>query len=129
MGWGGKDAGKGWGGKDAGKGWGGKGGSRPNKESKVWIGGLPDTITEEEIKQNFAQAGTIVFAKTLKGGTAKIEFSSPDEAKKAISLFNGAQVGAGTLEVDAWTGKDPSASGDGGSKGWTPVQPAGKGWR
>merc|ERR1712151_1335756 len=105
-GWGGKDAGKGWGGKDAGKGWGGggKGGPRPNKESKVWIGGLPDTITEEEIKQNFAQAGTIVFAKALKGGTAKLELSSPAEAKKAIELFNGAQVGDGTLEVDAWTG-------------------------
>merc|ERR1712137_966052 len=113
MGWGG--AGKSWGTQQSfgGKGWGGGGGKGPrgNKEAKVWVGGVPETVTVEELKQNFEQAGTVVFSKKLSGGTALIEFSTPDEAKKAVTLFNGAQVGDGTLEVDSWTAKDAGASG------------------
>merc|ERR1712113_1191454 len=79
--------------------------SKQNKDCTVWVGGIPEGVSEEEIKENFGQAGTVTRARMLKGGTASVEFGTPDEATQAISMFNGSQVGDSLLQVDAWTGK------------------------
>merc|ERR1712039_169767 len=105
--------GGGWGGKGGkgGGGWGGKGGGgggwkKEDPSKKVWVGNIPEGISQEEIAENFKQAGTVVKANlTTKTRTGIIQFSTAAEAKQAIAMFNGSEVGGATLHVDEWTSK------------------------
>lgn len=105
----------------------GKSGKTGSKDAscKVYVGQLPYSATWQDLKDHFAQAGTVVYAKVLcdhamndkgaKGcnrdgwskGTAVVEFSSPKEARKAISLLNGSEMdgkkGSRSIVVDEWT--------------------------
>merc|ERR1712187_660983 len=102
---GGGGGGKSWGG-SGGKSWGGgKGGQPRDRSTTVWVGNIPAGLTQEEIAENFGQAGTIKKTNLTKGGTGIIEFSTAAEAKQAISMFNGSEVNGSALHVDAWTGK------------------------
>lgn len=63
---------------------------------KLYVGNLEYSVTSEEIKEHFAQAGTVEDAVVISdkySGRSKgfgfVEFSSDDEAKKAIEMFNG----------------------------------------
>merc|ERR1712151_703041 len=102
-GWGGKGGGS-WGGKGGG---GGGGGWKQKDPSKtVWVGNIPEDISQEEIAENFKQAGKVVKEnRTTKTRTGIIQFSTAAEAKQAITMFNGSEVGGATLHVDEWTGK------------------------
>merc|ERR1712032_751036 len=103
--------GKGWGGNGGGgKGWGGGGaggkggGGRFKRDSSktVWVGNIPEGISQDEIKENFSSAGKIVRANLTKGRTGIIEYSTAAEAAQAISMFNGSDVGGSALHVDKW---------------------------
>merc|ERR1711972_1146902 len=100
---GGGGGGKSWG--KGGQSSGGKGGQPRDRSTTVWIGNIPAGLTQEELAENFGQAGTIKKTNLTKGGTGIIEFSTAAEAKQAISMFNGADVNGSALHVDAWTGK------------------------
>merc|ERR1712061_113046 len=76
-----------------------------NANSTVWIGGIPEGINHEEIKQNFGSAGTVKKVQLLKGGTGFAWFSTPAEATQAIAMFNGSQIGSSPLQVDVWSKK------------------------
>merc|ERR1712232_62395 len=76
-----------------------------NRDSTVWLGGIPAGIKHEEIKENFSQAGTVKRVQLTGKGTGLAWFSSPEEAKKAISMFNGSVINGSTLQVDVWTQK------------------------
>jgi RNA recognition motif-containing protein len=64
--------------------------------SKVYVGGLPFKTTEEELKAHFAQAGNVVSVMIARDkmmnnrsrGFGFIEFSTEDEAQKAINMFH-----------------------------------------
>merc|ERR1719203_2135262 len=101
--------------KGGGKGgdWGYKGGGRAhfkildkNRDATVWLGGIPEGVTYQEVQENFKQAGNckkVVFtskANSEKSGTGFAWFETADEAKEAIKMFNGSEINGNKLEVD-----------------------------
>ncbi len=63
---------------------------------KLYVGNLEYSVTGEELKEHFAQAGTVedsvVITDKYSGrskGFGFVEMSSEEEAKKAIEMFNG----------------------------------------
>jgi len=101
----------GWGGgKGGGKGWGAGGGGfkvrDENAPSTVWLGNLPEGISQEEVKTNFEAAGTVKKIQLIKQGKEGFAwFSTPEEAQTAIAMFNGAQINGQAIVVDPWTRK------------------------
>lgn len=76
-------------------------------ESKLYVGNLPYSATEEELKSMFGQAGTVTSVAIIKDrdsgrskGFAFVEMSTADEAQKAISMFNGQMMGERDLRVN-----------------------------
>lgn len=64
--------------------------------SKLYVGNLAYDVTNDQLGQLFAQAGTVVSATVItdrNSGRSKgfgfVEMSSEEEAKKAIEMFNG----------------------------------------
>ncbi len=75
-------------------------------ESKLYVGNLPYSATEEELSKMFGQAGTVTSVAIIKDretgrskGFAFVEMSSDAEAQKAISMLNGQSVGGRDLRV------------------------------
>jgi len=109
-----KGWGKGWGFgggfKGKGKGWGGGGGGLSSfpAEKKVWIGGIPEDATYQELQAHFTGSK---FATVMKGkgaGTGGVAFGTPEEATAAIQQFNGSTFKEATIQVDVWTKKEPT---------------------
>lgn len=76
--------------------------------SKIFVGNLDYNTTKEEVQTLFAQVGELrdVFLPVdretgRKRGFAFVEFSSDDDAAKAIERFNGYQLGGRALRVNA----------------------------
>lgn len=74
---------------------------------KLFVGGLPYSTTDDQLKDHFSQAGTVVSAQIIMdkfSGRSKgfgfIEMSNDDEANKAIEMFNGADFGGRSLAVN-----------------------------
>ena len=74
---------------------------------KLYIGGLSYEASEQELKEYFAQAGTVdsanIIVDRISGrskGFGFVEMSSEEEAKKAIEMFNGKDFGGRNLTVD-----------------------------
>lgn len=75
-------------------------------ESKLYVGNLSYSTTEGDLQTLFAQAGTVVSVALIKDrdsgqskGFAFVEMSNQVEAEKAISMFNGHQMGDRELKV------------------------------
>ena len=65
-------------------------------EVKLYVGNLPFTTTEEELRTLFEQAGQVMTIDLIKDrytgsskGFAFVTMSSQSEAEKAMSMFNG----------------------------------------
>lgn len=74
--------------------------------SKLYIGNLPYGATEDELRNMFAQAGTVASVAIVMDrdtgrskGFGFVEMSSQSEAEKAITLWNGKQMGGRDLKV------------------------------
>lgn len=64
--------------------------------NKLYVGGLPYSVTNEELAEAFGRAGTVASARVIidkMSGRSKgfgfVEMSSPEEAQAAIDMFNG----------------------------------------
>jgi RNA recognition motif-containing protein len=75
--------------------------------TKLYVGGLPYSITEQQLLELFAQHGTVASAKVITDkftgqsrGFGFVEMSTPEEAQKAISALNGTQLGGRSLTVN-----------------------------
>ncbi len=86
---------------------------------KLFVGGLPYATTDEELKNHFAQAGTVVSAQIVMdrmSGRSKgfgfVEMSSDDEAQKAIDMLNGTDFGGRSLAVNEARPKTDRPRGD-----------------
>ena len=73
---------------------------------KLYVGGLPYSSTEEEIKAHFEGAGTVVSAMIIKDkmtgrskGFGFVEMADEASANKAIDMFNGQDFGGRKLTV------------------------------
>ena len=74
---------------------------------KLYVGGLPYSTTDAELKDAFAQAGAVESAVIIMdkmSGRSKgfgfVEMSSDEEAQKAIEMMNGKDFGGRTLTVN-----------------------------
>jgi cold-inducible RNA-binding protein len=90
-------------------------------ESKLYVGNLPYSTTEDELRNLFAQAGTVASVALIKDrdtgqskGFAFVEMSSQVEAEKAISMFNGHSMGQRELKVSLARPREERGGGGGG---------------
>ena len=75
--------------------------------TKLYVGGLPYSVTEQQLNDLFSQQGTVSSAKVITDkftgqsrGFAFVELSTSEEAQKAISALNGTQMDGRTLIVN-----------------------------
>lgn len=74
---------------------------------KLYVGGLPYSTTDEELKNAFAQAGTVTSATIIMdraSGRSKgfgfVEMSNDGEAQAAIDMWHGKEFNGRTLTVN-----------------------------
>ena len=74
---------------------------------KLYVGGLPYSTTEDELKSYFAAFGQVESARIINdkmSGRSKgfgfVEMTTEDEAQKAINEANGKDFGGRTLKVN-----------------------------
>ena len=75
--------------------------------NKLYVGGLPYSVTEGRLQELFAAHGTVESAKVITDkftgqsrGFGFVEMSSGAEAQKAIEALNGTQLDGRTLIVN-----------------------------
>lgn len=75
--------------------------------SKLFVGGLPYSVTSEELKELFAPHGTVDSATVISDretgrskGFGFVEFGSDEEAQAAITAMNGHDVGGRKIAVN-----------------------------
>ena len=90
--------------------------------SKLFVGNLSYSTTEEDLRQLFSKAGTIRAvtipmdrATERPRGFAFVEMDSPAEAQKAITMCNGQMLGGRQINVNE--ARPPEARGAGGAGG------------
>lgn len=83
---------------------------------KLYVGGLPYSATEDQLKEMFAPAGTVASAIIIMdkmSGRSKgfgfVEMSTDEEAAKAIELMNGKDVEGRSLTVAEARPMEPRA--------------------
>jgi len=76
-------------------------------ESKLYVGNLSYSTTEDELRTLFLQAGTVVSIALINDretgrpkGFAFVEMSNQAETQKAISMFNGYNLSNRELRVN-----------------------------
>lgn len=74
--------------------------------TKLFVGNLEFSVTSEELKEAFAQAGSVVDAAVITDkmtgrsrGFGFVEMSSEEEANKAIELLNGKDLKGRQINV------------------------------
>ncbi len=92
--------------------------------SKIYVGGLPYSATEQELNSLFATHGSVESARVITDkftgqsrGFGFVEMASGEEASKAISALNGTQMGGRTLTVNEAKPQEPRSGGGGGDRG------------
>ncbi|MGI5827792.1 MAG: RNA recognition motif domain-containing protein [Patescibacteria group bacterium] len=75
--------------------------------TKLFVGSLPYTVTNEQLEEFFSQAGQVVSANVIMdrfSGRSKgfgfVEMSSEEEAKNAIETLNGKDFGGRNIIVN-----------------------------
>jgi RNA recognition motif-containing protein len=76
-------------------------------ESKLFVGSLAFSVTDQELEELFAQFGTVVSAKVITDrdtgrskGFGFVEMSTPEEASQAIAGLHEKEVGGRQLTVN-----------------------------
>ena len=93
--------------------------------NKLYVGGLPYSVTEGQLQELFAAHGTVESVKVISDkftgqsrGFGFVEMSSGGEAQKAMQALNGTQLDGRTLVVnEAKPMGSRDAGGGGGGRG------------
>ncbi len=92
--------------------------------SKIYVGGLPYSATEQQLSELFAQHGTVESARVITDkftgqsrGFGFVEMATEEDAKKAIAALNATQMGGRTLTVNEAKPQEPRSGGGGGGRG------------
>ena len=92
--------------------------------NKLYVGGLPYSITEGRLQEIFSAHGTVESAKVISDkftgqsrGFGFVEMSSGGEAQKAIEALNGTQLDGRTLVVNEAKPMERRDGGGGGGGG------------
>uniref|UniRef100_A0A7V4LCS8 RNA-binding protein n=1 Tax=Desulfobacca acetoxidans TaxID=60893 RepID=A0A7V4LCS8_9BACT len=74
---------------------------------KLYVGNLPEVLTEDQLKTMFAAAGPVSAAKIVTDrftgqprGFAFVEMETKADGQRAISMFNGKDLEGNTLKVN-----------------------------
>lgn len=88
--------------------------------SKIYVGGLPYSTTEQELSSLFAAHGAVQSARIITDkftgksrGFGFVEMATADEAQKAITALNATQMGGRTLTVNEARPQEPRSGGGG----------------
>lgn len=75
--------------------------------NRLYVGGLPYSSTEDDIKAHFGAAGSVLGAQLIvdrmtgrSRGFGFVEMSSEEEANAAITMFHGKDFGGRNLTVN-----------------------------
>lgn len=78
-----------------------------SSNKKLYVGSLPYSISEDELRDLFAPYGTVASVRIITDkftgqskGFGFVEMANADDAAKAVQGVNGAQVGGRTLIVN-----------------------------
>lgn len=92
--------------------------------SKIYVGGLPYSATEQQLSELFAQHGAVESARVITDkftgqsrGFGFVEMATEEDAKKAIAALNATQMGGRTLTVNEAKPQEPRSGGGGGGRG------------
>jgi RNA recognition motif-containing protein len=92
--------------------------------SKIYVGGLPYSATEQQLSDLFAAHGAVASARIITDkftgqsrGFGFVEMSSDSEAQAAITALNGSDMGGRTLTVNEARPQEPRTGGGGGGRG------------
>lgn len=92
--------------------------SAPNKkmEKNLFIGNLPYSVTDDQLKDIFSKAGSVVSARVITdkfSGRSKgfgfVEMETEEEAQKAISSLDGFSVDGRNIRVSEAKPKEERA--------------------
>ena len=93
-------------------------------ESKLYVGNLSYSTTEDDLRQLFAQAGNVKSVSVIKDrdtgrskGFAFVEMGNDEDAQKAISQFNGQSFQDRSLKVNVARPREDRPRGGGGGGG------------
>jgi RNA recognition motif-containing protein len=88
--------------------------------SKLYVGGLPYSATEQQLSDLFKVHGSIESARVITDkftgqsrGFGFVEMSTAEEAQKAIGALNGTQMDGRTLTVNEAKPQESRSGGDG----------------
>jgi RNA recognition motif-containing protein len=91
---------------------------------KMYVGNLPYSANEDELRRIFEEHGTVVSAQVIMDretgrskGFAFVEMSSDQEAQAAISALDGKDVGGRVLKVNEARPREDRGGGGGGGRG------------
>ena len=92
--------------------------------SKIYVGGLPYSVSEQDLSEMFAPYGTVESARIITDkitgqsrGFGFVEMSSEGEARNAISALNSTQMNGRTLIVNEARPQENRGGGGGGYGG------------
>lgn len=92
--------------------------------NKLFVAGLPYSVTDDQLSEHFASAGTVTSAKVItdrSSGQSKgfgfVEMSTEEEAKKAIETMDGTDFGGRTIIVKEARPMEPRTEGGSGGYG------------
>ncbi len=92
--------------------------------SKLYVGNLSFETLEIELEDLFKEAGTVTEAALMQDrmtgksrGFAFVTMGTAEEAKKAIEMFNGKQIGGRALTVNEARPREAGGGGGGGGGG------------
>jgi cold-inducible RNA-binding protein len=105
-----------------------------NMNKNLYVGNLSQKVTEEDLKNNFSEAGAVASVSIIKDkfsgvsrGFGFVEMETEEGAQEAIKKFNGGDLDGKTITVNEARPKTESSGGqrrDGGGRG-----PGGGGYR
>jgi RNA recognition motif-containing protein len=89
--------------------------------TKLYVGSLPYSTTEQQLNELFSQHGTVQSAKVISDrytgqsrGFGFVEMATSEEAQKAIAALNGTALGGRTLVVNEARPQEKRPYGGGG---------------
>jgi len=92
--------------------------------SKLFVGNLPFTATENDLQDHFAQAGAVIAVNIMQDratgrsrGFAFVEMGSQEDANKAISMFHQKDFQGRPLTVNEARPREERPAGGGGGYG------------
>ena len=90
---------------------------------KLYVGGLPYSVTDEQLTELFESHGTVESAKVITDrytdrsrGFGFVEMSTQAEAEQAIQSLNGTELEGRSLTVNISKPREDSSRGGGGSR-------------